>query len=190
MIHALTVQLPNNFRSSNKKKFIKFNGCAFQYYVNGKIETVDNVSIHSNIANTSNTIGTTNNVLYFCFKQNPNKRMCENCKNEGNCDSFKQCIKCGDCNKCRDYTDHTGCNIHKEIYEVVQSCCNGCTNCFCNDFIGMTNNYLVQKTYQVNNIDHFEVYFVNSLGERLCIFDKIGNNIIQASFKLDLELEY
>jgi hypothetical protein len=33
--------------------------------------------------------------------------------------------------------------------------------CFCNDFIGMANNYLVPKTY-----------FLNSLGERLCVFDK------------------
>jgi hypothetical protein len=68
MIHILTVQLPNNFRSSNKKKIIKFNGCAFQNYVNGKIEIIDNVSIHSNMANTSNTIGTTNNTSYSSFK--------------------------------------------------------------------------------------------------------------------------
>jgi hypothetical protein len=56
----------------------------------------------------------------------------------------------------------------------------------------MANNYLVPKTYQVNNIDHLEVYFVNSLGERLSIFDKMGNHIMQALFKLDLEmiLEY
>jgi hypothetical protein len=54
----------------------------------------------------------------------------------------------------------------------------------------MVNNYLVPKTYQVSNIDHLEVYFVNSLGERLCVFDKMGNSIMQALFKLDLELEY
>jgi hypothetical protein len=62
------------------------------------IETVDNVSIHSNIANTSYTIGTTNNLQYTCFKQNPNKCTCENWKNEGNCNKCKQCLKCGDCN--------------------------------------------------------------------------------------------
>jgi hypothetical protein len=56
----------------------------------------------------------------------------------------------------------------------------------------MANNYLVPKTYQVNNIDHLEVYFINSSRERLCVFDKIGNHIMQALFKLDLEmiLEY
>jgi hypothetical protein len=56
----------------------------------------------------------------------------------------------------------------------------------------MANNYLVPKTYQVNNIVHLEVYFINSLGERLCIFDKMGNHIIQVFYKLDLEmiLEY
>jgi hypothetical protein len=63
---------------------------------------------------------------------------------------------------CSDYTDHSGCNVHKEIYKVVQSCCNGCTNCFCNYFIGIANNYLVPRTYQVYNIDNLEVYFVNS----------------------------
>jgi membrane protein DedA with SNARE-associated domain len=41
-------------------------------------------------------------------------------------------------------------------------------------FIGMMNNYLIPKTYQVNSINHLEVYFINSLGERLCIFDKMG----------------
>jgi hypothetical protein len=80
MIQILAVQLPSNFRSSNKKKFIKFNGCAFHYYVNGMIETIDKPSIHSNMANTSNQIGTTNNILYSCFKQNPNKCICEYCK--------------------------------------------------------------------------------------------------------------
>jgi hypothetical protein len=54
----------------------------------------------------------------------------------------------------------------------------------------MVNNYLVPKTYPANNIDNLEVYFVNSLGERLCVFDKMKNNIMQALFKLDLELEY
>jgi hypothetical protein len=54
----------------------------------------------------------------------------------------------------------------------------------------MANNYLVPRTHQSNNIDHLEVYFVNSLGERLCVFDKMGSNIMQALFKLDLELEY
>jgi hypothetical protein len=29
MIRILTVQLPSNFKSTNKKKFIKFNGCVF-----------------------------------------------------------------------------------------------------------------------------------------------------------------
>jgi hypothetical protein len=124
MIHILTVQLPNNFRCTNKKKFIKFNGCAIQYYVNGKIETIDNVSIHSNMANASSTIKITNNLSYSCFKQNSNKCGCVNCKNEANYDSCKQCLKCGDCNKCRDYTDHTGYNVYKEIYKFVQSCCN------------------------------------------------------------------
>jgi hypothetical protein len=52
----------------------------------------------------------------------------------------------------------------------------------------MANNYLVPKSYQVNNIDSLEVYFVNSLGERLCVFDKMGNNIMQALFKLYLEM--
>jgi hypothetical protein len=33
-----------------------------------------------------------------------------------------------------------------------------------------------------------KVYFVNSLGERLCIFDKIVNRIMRALFKLDLEM--
>jgi hypothetical protein len=140
MIHSLTVQLPNNFRSSKKKKFIKFNGCAFQYYVNGMIQTVDNVLIHSNMANTSDTIGITNNTSYSCFKQNQNKCTCINCKNEGNCDSCKLSLKCGNCNKCRDYTDNTGCNVHKEIYKIVQSCFNGCTNCFYNDLTGISNN--------------------------------------------------
>jgi hypothetical protein len=42
----------------------------------------------------------------------------------------------------------------------------------------MANNYIVPKTYKVNNIDRLEVYFVNSLGERLYIFDKIGNDIM------------
>jgi hypothetical protein len=124
MIHILIVQLPNTFRSTNKKKFMKFNGCAFKYYVNGKIETIDNVSIHSNMANTSNIIGTTNNTSYSCFKQNPNKYTCQNCKNEGNCDSCKHYLKCGDFNKCRDYTDSSECNIHKEIYKIVHSCYN------------------------------------------------------------------
>jgi hypothetical protein len=58
--------------------------------------------------------------------------------------------------------------------------------------MGMANNYLVPKTYQVNNIGHLEVYFINSLGERLCISDKMGNDIMQGLFRLDLEmiLEY
>jgi hypothetical protein len=61
------------------------------------------------MTNTSNTIGTTNNTLYSYFKQNPNKCICENCKNKASCDSYKHCLKCGDCNKCRDYSDHSGC---------------------------------------------------------------------------------
>jgi hypothetical protein len=86
------------------------------------------VLIHSNMANTSNIIGTTNNLSYSRFKQNPNKSTCENCKNESNCNSCKQCLKCRDCNKCRDYNNHSGCNVYKEIYKVVESCCNECKN--------------------------------------------------------------
>jgi hypothetical protein len=103
MIHTLTVQLPNNFRPSNKKKFIKFKGCAFQYYVNGKIETVDNVSIDSNIANTSNRIGITNNISYSCFKQNPNKCKSINCKHKANCNLHILYIVCNYHNYLRFY---------------------------------------------------------------------------------------
>jgi hypothetical protein len=58
----------------------------------------------------------------------------------------------------------------------------------------MVNNYLSPKTYLIDssNIDHLEIYFLNSLGERVNILDKSGINVIQALFKIDLEmiLEY
>jgi hypothetical protein len=58
----------------------------------------------------------------------------------------------------------------------------------------MVNNYLSPKTYSIdnNNIDHLEIYFLNSLGERVNILDKSGINVTQALFKIDLEmiLEY
>jgi hypothetical protein len=58
----------------------------------------------------------------------------------------------------------------------------------------MVNNYLSPKTYCIDNsnIDHLEVYFLNSLGERVNILDKSGINVTQALFKIDLEmiLEY
>jgi hypothetical protein len=58
----------------------------------------------------------------------------------------------------------------------------------------MVNNYLSPKTYSINNsnIDHLEIYFLNSLGERVNILDKSGINITQALFKIDFEmiLEY
>jgi hypothetical protein len=58
----------------------------------------------------------------------------------------------------------------------------------------MVNNYLSPKTYSIDNsnIDHLEIYFLNSLGERLCVFDKRGINVTQSLFKIDLEmiLEY
>jgi hypothetical protein len=58
----------------------------------------------------------------------------------------------------------------------------------------MVNNYLSPKTYSIDNsnIDHLEVYFLNSLGERVNILDKSGINVIQALLKIDLEmiLEY
>jgi hypothetical protein len=58
----------------------------------------------------------------------------------------------------------------------------------------MVNNYLSPKTYCVDssNIDNLEIYFLNSLGERVNILDKNGINVIQVLFKIDLEmiLEY
>jgi hypothetical protein len=58
----------------------------------------------------------------------------------------------------------------------------------------MVNNYLSPKTYLIDNsnIVHLEIYFLNSLGERLSILDKRGINVTQALFKIDLEmiLEY
>jgi hypothetical protein len=58
----------------------------------------------------------------------------------------------------------------------------------------MVNNYLSPKIYSIDNsnIDHLEIYFLNLLGERICILDKNGINVTQALFKIDLEmiLEY
>jgi hypothetical protein len=38
----------------------------------------------------------------------------------------------------------------------------------------MVNNYLSPKSYSIDssNIDHLEIYFLNSLGERVSILDK------------------
>jgi hypothetical protein len=57
-IRQVNIHFPSNFQYSNKKKSLKFNGCAFELLINGKIETIFNISIHSNITNTTNTIGT------------------------------------------------------------------------------------------------------------------------------------
>jgi hypothetical protein len=58
----------------------------------------------------------------------------------------------------------------------------------------MVNNYLSPKTYCIDNsnVEHLEIYFLNPLGERVSILDKNGINVIQALFKIDLEiiLEY
>jgi hypothetical protein len=58
----------------------------------------------------------------------------------------------------------------------------------------MVNNYLSSKTCSIDNsnIDHLEIFFLNSLGERVNILDKRGINVIQALFKIILEmiLEY
>jgi hypothetical protein len=90
-----------------------------------------------------------------------------------------------DCNKCWSYTGHTGCNVDREAIKRNQ---------YCNDYLGILNNYLSPKKYSVDNsnIDNLEIYFLNSLGERVCILDKNGVSIIQALFKIDLEtiLEY
>jgi hypothetical protein len=80
---------------------------------------------------------------------------------------------------------HTGCNVDREAIKEDQRC---------NDYVGMVNNYLSPKTYSIDNsnIDHLEIYFLNSLGERVNILDKSGINVTQALFKIDLEmiLEY
>jgi hypothetical protein len=54
----------------------------------------------------------------------------------------------------------------------------------------MVNNYLSLKKNSINssNLDHFEIYFLNSLGERVNILVKSGINVIQALFKVDLEM--
>jgi hypothetical protein len=82
-----------------------------------------------------------------------------------------------DCNKCWSFTSHTGCNVDREAIKVDQHC---------NNYVGMINNYLSPKTYSIDNsyIDHLEVYFLNSLGERVNILDKSGINITQALFKI------
>jgi hypothetical protein len=58
------------------------------------------------------------------------------------------------------------------------------------DYVGMVNNYLSPKTYPIDNsnIDHLEIYFLNSLREKVSILDKNGINVIQALFKIDLEM--
>jgi hypothetical protein len=183
-ITQVKIQLPSGFLYSNKKKYIKFNGCAFELLTNGILQTTSNISIHSNIANTTNTIGTCDQTSYNFYKPNPNQCTCENCKSEANCDHCS-CYKCRDCNKCWSFTSHTGCNVDREAIKVDQRC---------NDYVGMVNNYLSPKTYCIDstNINHLEIYFLNSLGERVCIFDKSGINVTQALFKIDLEmiLEY
>jgi hypothetical protein len=98
-IRQVNIQFPSGFQYSNKKKYIKFNGCTFELLVNGKVETVSNISIHSNIANTINTLGTCDKTLYNFYKPNHNQCTCENCKSEVNCDHCS-CYKCRDCNKC------------------------------------------------------------------------------------------
>jgi hypothetical protein len=134
-VRQVNLQLPSGFQYSNKKKYFKFNGCVFELLVNGKVETVDNLSIHSNIVNTTNTIGTCDQTSYNLYKLNPNQCACENCKSEANC-NMCGCYKCRDCNKCWSYTDHTGCNVDREIIKVDQRC---------NDYAGMVNNYLSSK---------------------------------------------
>jgi hypothetical protein len=181
-ITQVNIQFPSGFQYNNKKKFIKFNGCSFELLINGKVETVSNISIHSNIANTTNTIGTCDKTSYNFYKLNPNQCECENCKSEANC-NLCSCYKCRDCNKCWSFTSHAGCNVDREAIKVDQRC---------NDYVGMVNNYLSPKTYSIDNsnIDPLEIYFLNSLGERVCILDKRGINVTQALFKIDLELEY
>jgi hypothetical protein len=47
-ILQVNTQFPSSFKYSNKKKYIKFNGCAFELIINGNVETLSNESIHSN----------------------------------------------------------------------------------------------------------------------------------------------
>jgi hypothetical protein len=63
-VRQVNIQFPSSFQYSNKKKYIKFNRCSFELLINGKVETVSNVSIRSNITNTTNTIKISDQTSY------------------------------------------------------------------------------------------------------------------------------
>jgi hypothetical protein len=157
-IRQVNIQFPSSFQYSNTKKYIKFNGCVFELLINGKVETVTNVSIHSNITNTTNTIRICDKTLYTYYKLNLKQCVWVNCKSKANC-NLCSCNKSRDCNKCWSYTGQTGCNLNREKIKVDQRC---------NNYVGMVNNYLSPKIYSTDNsnIDHLEINFLNFLGRK------------------------
>jgi hypothetical protein len=54
-------------------------------------------------------------------------------------------------------TTQEGCKVDRENIKVNQ---------YCNNYVGIVNNYLSPKTYSINNhnIDYLEIYFLNSVG--------------------------
>jgi hypothetical protein len=99
------VQLPITFNDYQKKKYIQFYNSTTELINNRTNITPKYICLRCNLA-----------IPSTYYRTNPRVYTFTNCGGQLNRNKCWTCFKCGDCNKWRDYTDHSDCQVNKNVY--------------------------------------------------------------------------